>query len=125
MSKYLDIEFKPLAEIGVLITGDEAKKQINRKYEYGQEYSIKLKDHTDCEKFTPMHLNNCFVMFSTGDSLAERFNTCKVPIAINVDQAEELESCIEEMVNALEHLDQCARLTDSSMGSIHELVCNA
>lgn len=51
-SKDLKIEFRPLNEIGVLVTGDEAKTQINRKYMYGKDYSIQLKNHADCELFT-------------------------------------------------------------------------
>ena len=125
VSKYLEIEFKPLAEIGVLVTGDEAKKQINRKYMYGKAYTINLKDGNDCELFTSMHLNNCFVLFGTSNSLEEQFNTCKVPIAIHADQSEELEGCIEDMVNAIDRLNECYHLADSSISSLQEFVYKA
>ena len=124
-SKDLNIEFKPLNEIGVLLTGDEAKTQSNCKYMYGKYYSIQLKNHADSELFTSMHLNNCLMIFSNGSSLEELFNTCKVPIAIDIKQAAELESCIEDIDTVLGHLDECIGLIDSSFGNLHEFVNSA
>jgi hypothetical protein len=69
-----------------------------------------------------MHLNNCFEVFSTGDSLEERFNTCRVPIAIDGDKAKELEECITDMNDALDHLDKCKFLVDSGIGALQEFV---
>jgi hypothetical protein len=125
ISGELNVEFRQLNEIATLTIGEEAETKINRKYMYGRTYSINLKDRADCELFTPMHLNNCFVMFSNGDSLEDRFNTCKVPIAINADQAEELELCIENITNALEHLDKCNDFAMDGIGSLQDFVRKA
>ena len=124
-AKHLEIEFKPLNEIAILLTGDEAKKQVNSKYMYRKEYSIKLKDANDCEAFTSMHLTNCFIIFSNGASLEERFNTCKVPIAVNIDGAENLESCVENICATSDYLDKCIDATDDSFSCLAGLVHRA
>lgn len=54
------------------------------------------------------------MIFSSGSSLEELFNTCKVPIAIDIKQAAELKSCVEDIDAVLEHLDECIGLIDSS-----------